>query len=670
MGAIGLNGDIIERPFADRARAVTAKIEIVQKLGEQALLLPSLLAEALAANDRLKLRLTLLQEAVSHSRHPEAEPRTFETERHAAGLADAQYDATVSGARIVSGDHIFVPGAQDLLKGIAADLAAMLAPLKAGDAKAARPFEDRRAALVAGLPVAETDTLAAPDIDAMTAARRDAPDSVHLLVMDLHKADQRAGLRNRGRNDRRRARLSCRSAGWCARRRLHARVNRTAALKFGHPGLATTATRVGDRLAIQNDIGTTDAHVLVVHVEIGSREPHPYGRASRPRRNSSSPCSRAKGWRGSRSRRQRAEGLGDDGPFYLVNGTFRSADLADLDAFLEFLGSRIVFLIDWNRARKATASFVGGKERRRDPLRWAAAHDYGHRAFLELGGAELVFEAVRRVAGDRIPYGARLDETLGPAETMAFLRQVLQQASQGLGAGRSARLIRDEIQADLAETFETAEAHALTIVLRNLGLSRMLAARLWDALSGAALPPAPERQALVRRARALEEKADRLTVLARESEARMHKPGEPFRPLIDGVENAMDCLDEGAFLLSIWPDAPPDATILASLAALAAIATESIGHLVRAVAASACLGNGRHVDAQDALRDIDAVLCEERNADVACRQVVASFMAVPCADPRIAMLGADIARMLETSTDHLAHAALSLRDRVIEELAG
>ena len=44
-------------------------------------------------------------------------------------------------------------------------------------------------------------------------------------------------------------------------------LNRTARLKFDHPGLGTTATRCGDRLVIQNDIGTTDAHVVVIHVE-------------------------------------------------------------------------------------------------------------------------------------------------------------------------------------------------------------------------------------------------------------------------------------------------------------------------------------------------------------------------------------------------------------------
>jgi hypothetical protein len=43
-------------------------------------------------------------------------------------------------------------------------------------------------------------------------------------------------------------------------------------------------------------------------------------------------------------------------------------------------------------------------------------------------------------------------------------------------------------------------------------------------------------------------------------------------------------------------------------------------------------------------------------------------MAAPHSDARALVLGLDIARSLETATDHLAHSALLLRDRVLEEL--
>ena len=43
-------------------------------------------------------------------------------------------------------------------------------------------------------------------------------------------------------------------------------VNETRRLKFDRPGLGTTATRDSDQLTIQNDLGSSDVHVVVVHV--------------------------------------------------------------------------------------------------------------------------------------------------------------------------------------------------------------------------------------------------------------------------------------------------------------------------------------------------------------------------------------------------------------------
>jgi hypothetical protein len=104
-----------------------------------------------------------------------------------------------------------------------------------------------------------------------------------------------------------------------------------------------------------------------------------------------------------------------------------------------------------------------------------------------------------RAASGRIPYGIRLDQALGPAECLEFAQNVLRDASQGLAAGRTARLIRDEIQADLARRFETAESAVLTLLVRHLGLSRMLAGAISDLLSTRGFTTSAERQALARR---------------------------------------------------------------------------------------------------------------------------------------------------------------------------
>jgi len=40
------------------------------------------------------------------------------------------------------------------------------------------------------------------------------------------------------------------------------------------------------------------------------------------------------------------------GVYHLCVGTYQARNKGDLKAYLDHLGSRLVFLIDWNRARK------------------------------------------------------------------------------------------------------------------------------------------------------------------------------------------------------------------------------------------------------------------------------------------------------------------------------
>ena len=641
------------------------KIEIVERLGEQAVLLPTLLAEALAANDRIKLGLSLLQEAVRRARHPDQKPRSFETERRSAGLADAQFDTTVSGARSISSNRMLVPGAKALLASLDGDLSTMLVPLQCVAGDTSNALNDRLVAIRTAMPAAENDEIAIRDIDAMTSASRGNADSLHLLVMDAHRAINRLaadtaietidGARVHHVEAIDRNRIKAFMAG----------LNRTAPLAFGHPGLGTTAARTGTRLTIQNDIGTTDAHVLVVHVE-DKFVTVTYTDVHRVRAKFFMSLFEDKGIQWSPLEEQDARGLGEEDVFYLVTGRFEATDETALETFLAFLGSRIVFLIDWNKGRKALQTFVG-KAAAADILTWAANHDYGHRAFLELGGIDLVFEAIRRVASGHIPYGARLDETLGTSESADFLRRVLRQTSDGLLAGRSARLIRDEVQADLSQLFETAESAVLTVLVRHLGLSRMLACNIMEVFAPDGLAPESERGALASKAKRIEEKADRLTVSAREICERVHD-AKQLRLVVDEVENVTDVLDECAFLLSLVPNTG-DAGSLEQLAELSGIVIEGISQLVRALEAASRLPQGYRSDAADALQAIDAVVLNERRADVAEREAFSAFMGSPTADARGLVLRLEIARALETATDHLAHAALSLRDRVLEELS-
>jgi hypothetical protein len=644
---------------------MTTKTEVVERLGEKAVLLPSLIGDALAANDHIKLRLSLLQEAAAQAQTPNREPRSFRAEREAAHLDAPDFDSLVAGARALDPKHVFIPGASKLVAGMETDLSAMLAPVQAADSEASRPFVVRAEALTKSLPVAAGDQLDLAGIDALASAGRTDRDSVHLLVMDLHKAlnhlaadtalETLDGARVHHLDDRDRARVKACMRG----------LNRTAPLAFGHPGLGTTAVSANGRLTIQNDIGTTDAHVLVVHVEDKAVTVTPTD-IHRPRTKFFISLFKGQGVAWSPLAEQNAQGLSED-VFYLLTGRHVSDDEATVEQFLEFLGSRIVFLIDWNKARKALQTFVG-KNAAIDLLIWAAGHDLGHRAFVDLGGADLVFEAVHRAAAGRIPYGVRLDEALGASECVEFLRRALRDTSQGLSAGRTARLIRDEVQADLSRRFETAESSVLTVLVRHLGLSRILAGAIFDVLTARGSVTAAERHALAQRAKRLEEKADRLTVSAREIAARIREAGM-LRPVVDEIENTTDALEDCAFLLSLVPEADASVLAVAPLAQLSEIVTDSVGNLVRAIEAASRLPAGQRADAVASLQAIDAVVNAERSADAAEHDTFVALMATSRSDARPLVLGLEIARALEKATDHLSHSALSLRDRVLEELS-
>ncbi|ABS69526.1 conserved hypothetical protein [Xanthobacter versatilis] len=642
------------------------KSQIVEELGEGELLLPALIEAALQANDRAKLRMTALQEAVAHAKAPLRPVRLMAAEARAAGATEDGLDATVTGAQIVDGGGYAIPGARRLMDGILDDIATMAAPLDAAQVPAASGFSDRLAALRSAFASITGDMLDEPALVRLTSARRGGEDSAHLVVMDLHKAlnqlsaavaaETIAGARALGVRAEDHDRIEAFMAG----------LNRTRGLAFGHPGLDTTASRSGARLILQNDIGTTDAHVIILAVE-GLDATVTYTDVHRSRAKFFISLFRDFSATWTPLAERSVAGLAEGGSFFLVTGRYTARDTADLDSFLDAVGAHLVFLIDWNKARKTLQTFVDKATAIR-LLTDAARVRFGHRAFLELGGAELIFDAVRRSAEGRVPYGARLDRVLGAGAVARLLGEVLRLTSEGLGAQRSVRLIKDEVRAELARSFGSAEQEVLAMALTQLGLARMLAAEVAEALDEPGESTDGVRAAFQRRAKRLEEKADRQVLAARDLASGPFGRGRRFLPLAEWVEEATDSFEEAAFLLGTR--SRRETTDAASpLAELVSVAMACCGDLVRAVAA-ACEGPaGRREDITDALEAIDAVMEGERRADEAHRRVVAAVLGDPAPVPASALVATmEVARAMETGTDHLARAALALRGCVLEEV--
>ena len=76
---------------------MATKTQIVDFLGDKALVLPALLDNAIVANEQAKYVLGLLQIAANNADNPtEAAPPTLKSEREACGLGDASFDRCVA----------------------------------------------------------------------------------------------------------------------------------------------------------------------------------------------------------------------------------------------------------------------------------------------------------------------------------------------------------------------------------------------------------------------------------------------------------------------------------------------------------------------------------------------------------------------------------------------
>ena len=637
------------------------KSQIIEQLGQTDILLPALIAEGLAANDRAKARLSVLQAAARHARDPQGASFDLAEECRGVGLDAGPMEKLVDGASLVAGERVTAPGLAVLNAAILDDVTTMARAVKAGDGGQGGAAAERLTTLKAAAP--QGDTLALAEIARLTGLSGGG-DSLHRLVMDLHKDLNRlsaahaeevlAGAHVYGLAAEDRPAVEAFMRG----------VESTRKLKFDHPGLATTATRAGHRLTIQNDIGETDAHVVVIAVEPDAVV-ITYTDVHRARAKFFTGLFRQYQVAWSGLDRKSAEGLGDGGVFYLVTGRYPAADAKARDQFLEAVGASLVFLIDWNKARKVLRDWVG-KSDAVDILDWAARQRVGHRGFLELGGADLVASAVHNATPARIGFGDRFDQALGRAAAVDFLKTVLRVSADALLAGSSIRVVRDRIEADLVRHLERVESTLLAIVVRQAGLARDIASGIARFIAEQQAHRSFDREAFAARARHIEEKADKIAIDARNEVARFGADRN-IELLVNSVEEAIDELEQAAFISSLTPNDLNDA-LLAPLAELASAALAGAEAAAAGAAAASDVPDGQQVDSEDALAAIGRLVEMEHKGDSAERALTAIVLRGDF-DMKTALSALELARALERATDRLARFGHLLHRHVLADLS-
>jgi len=642
--------------------AVSEKSRIIGALGEKQLLLPSLLNGALAANDRIKYYLSLLQSARRHAEHPEEPAVSLRAERNASGVAESAFDEVAASGSKQSDKDYRIAHSGEICEAVLRDAGEMLAPLAAAARDGAAEFAARLERLREQIGRPRDNLMSAEQIALLAAGGRD---SLHRLVMDAHKALNRLQqeISTETLNG---ARVYDIAAGDRPLIQAFMRgVNRTAPLKFDHPGLGTTATRAGSKLIIQNDIGTTDAHVLVVHVE-GATVTATYTDVHLQRLLFFQGLfeGRNVGWEDMRSKKDEAV---EGGVYHLCLGTFAAPDQSELEEFLAFLGSRLVFLIDWNRARKRLRNFVP----KRDCialLHWAAEHDHGHMAFLKAGGEQIIYDALEFVVSGPYRFGTQLHEMLGVDKARSYLKFVLKTAAEGLLHGRPESLIRDEARAELFNYFRSAEQNLLDIAARHAALITEIAGAVRDGLAQLHVPQRATRAARnAARAKQWEKQADDLLNETRAA-VRRDKEAEFFGKLLGAADDIADELEDAAFHLTLLQWDKAQAELEKPLCDLSELVVQGAQEYLKALETVRFIHRGAaREDTQDFLESIHRIVAIEHQTDDLHRTAEAA-LATSSVDFRQLHLIARTADNLEQAADALLHTGLTLRDHVLDKV--
>jgi uncharacterized protein Yka (UPF0111/DUF47 family) len=638
---------------------MTGKLHIVDSLGEQRLVLPALVNAALSANDRAKYYLSLLQAAASHADHPEQSLSDMRHERMSCGITDSRLDHAVAGSKKLGEGRYQIPGVADVIRALFDEVATMLRPLDGGATDL-----QRRLAEVTRVAATNGEAVSAAQIEALASGSRALGDSLHLLVMDAHKALNALQREIASETIDGASAYAIEPSDRYLITAFMKGVRGTAPLKLDHPGLGTTATRVGTRLVLQNDIGTTDAHVLVVHVE-QRRGTITYTDVHLQRLLFFQGLLRRYSveWSDAVSRRDQAL---EDGVYHLSVGTFVAAGEDELASYLSFLGSRLVFLIDWNRARKRLRSLVS-KNGALQLLGWAADHEHGHMAFLKAGAEQLIYDALDFVVKGQVRFGERLDEILGAKEAIEYLRFVLKTCAQSVLRGDPDSFIQDLVRAELFNYFRSGQQLICDVAAEHAALVVEIAGGVRDSVvqmrasgAGAALRRNAER------AKEWERRADELVNRAR-SAAKQRGSAEAFRAIVEAADDVADELEEAAFRLTLIPSEPgaPTATDLQPLGELLVQAAQEYVKLVET--ARHVRRGGAREDMQDFLDATHRVMALEHATDEAQRDVEAA-LAKSAGDFRVLHVLSETTKNLEQAADALMHCGLRMRDYVLGQV--
>jgi uncharacterized protein Yka (UPF0111/DUF47 family) len=281
--------------------------------------------------------------------------------------------------------------------------------------------------------------------------------------------------------------------------------------------------------------------------------------------------------------------------------------------------------------------------------------------WLKAGGERLLFGAMQDAGHDLFHIGERLQDVLGGEAAREVLVEVLTLSTRALQARQPVSRIQDEVRVLLTRHVHGGAAQ-FDVLSDHAAYCHAVAQSLSDALAGTGTQPD-----LAARAKRWEHKADELVMQAR-SAAQGQARWRAFVPLAAVTDDAVDALEEAAFLYGLVLEEHPaalDGEIRGAVGAIAQTALAAARDHVRSLAIARTLWAEPDAEQVHELLDVAwRVQLAERLADEQLRAARRAVLRMPLA-PGDLVLANDLAASLELATDRLLAASYALREMVM-----
>lgn len=639
------------------------KDKAVANLGKNSLLMPAWIKAALAANDRIKLCLSLLQAAEQHARVPQSPSINWNSEFSKFDSEDINWLRDLCTTAYINGDVLHLKEHEKFIGLLIEDIKTMSRPICDTDIPENEKISEQRNQWLNKLKdLSEENGFGRDDIQKLTHGDRKIGSSFHLLVMDLHKKINELSYAMSTENIDGAYVWQIQDSDRPLIKSFMRGLNRTAPLKFTHPGLGTAATRDGNKLLLQNDIGTNDVHVLVIEV-IDRTISLTYSDLHKNRFDFFRNALEEHGYQWEVFDPIISDGLNEGKPYWVGHAQYSAKCSDELENKLDAIASRIVFVIDWNRARKRLQHFVS-KPAAIEILKIAAKKNWGHMGWLMAGGEQLIYRTLQAVDTETFRIGERLDDILGEKGSKELLLELLRISTEKLLLNLPVTLIADEARMLVIKTLNQ-HTFEFELISEHASYCHALAQALCDLLEGQVTFDVYNS-----RAKELERKADQILIEARQKAERQSR-WEPIAKLLVVADDIADSLEEAIFVFQLTVTKPllglPN-KVLSNLVDLANTTLEAIQDQIKAIEVARNIDNHDNSDFDILLETLWQIIRAEQHCDNLLRECRISAIEELQDRPIEYSLANDLANAIESASDHLLTASFGLRQFVFSNI--